>query len=179
MVAVSDGARRQAVRKRLIYFPELYWSRYLDFARKGRCRNKRLDISDFSDCLRTENPPAPGNEELKPMARAEIPRFGVVCLRKLTHQQNSRWRAKNKKTPQKHKNTPQKRKSTPQKHKTPLKGEKNAQFFFRAYARKRNGLLPKTNCFCWYAQTTSNAGNSRSAHGGVFVFHAGRAAWET
>ena len=79
-----------------------------------------------------------------PSARAGIPRFGVVCLKKLTTPKKSRWRAKNKKTPKKHKNTPKKRKNTPQKHKnTPKRRKKHPKKNFRAYARKKTPLFQK------------------------------------
>ena len=74
--------------------------------------------------------------------------------------------ADERKTKQKTKST----KTPPKSTKTPPKGEKNT-FFFRAYARKKRkekktALFQKINCFCWYAQTTSNARNPRSD--GVF-----------
>ena len=71
-------------------------------------------------------------------------------------------RGKKKKGGGKHKNTPKKRKNTPQKKKNTPERRKKHPNKISALTRKKNCPLPKTNCFCWYAQTTSNAGNSRS-----------------
>ena len=112
--------------------------------------------------------------------RAGIPRFGVVCLKKLTTPKKSRWRAKNKKTPKKHKNTPKKRKNTPQKHKnTPKRRKKHPKKFFRAYARKKTPLFQKLIDFAGTPRPPATPGipalggviystqHARSSHGKI------------
>jgi hypothetical protein len=73
----------------------------------------------------------------------------------------AREKQKNTQKAQKH---PQKAQKHPQKaQKHPKKAKKTPKNFFSRLRAKINCPLPKINCFCWCPQTTSNAGNSRSA----------------
>ena len=94
------------------------------------------------------NPPTPCRIGKRPPHGTGIVIF--FSRRTRVRHNNKRWQ----KTHQKHKNTLKSKKSTTQ---TPKHEEKT--HLFRAYC-----ALLKNNYFCWYAQTTSNAGISRSDH---------------
>ena len=103
-------------------------------------------VPRYLDICKGKNAQVPSNQPHKAApcwvwCRAGIPRFGVVCLKKLTPPKKSRCRAKNKKHPKKTQKHPQKA----QKH--PQKAKKTPNFFPRLRAKKKTSLFQKLIVF--------------------------------
>ena len=99
-----------------------------------------------------------------PNAEREFP---VLVWYAFKNQPPPKNRADARKTKKKHpKSTetpPKNAKKTQKSQKHPQKAKKLPNFFFALTREQKNCPLPKIYWFCWYAQTTSKAGKSRSA----------------